>query len=147
MTPLIHSILNVVRVQSVWFLENILGIETIIRGEILIHDEYYRMGVTFGCSGLKQFYQFSAIILLFYGPWKHKIWFWLMGLFILHLVNLTRIISLFLVAIYKLNWFDPIHDWFFRPLFYLVMFLLWVWWIEKFASKKDLIAEEKPNND
>lgn len=135
MTPTIHHLLNIVRFQSSWFITHVIGFETVIRGEILIYDEYYRMGVTLGCSGLKQFYQFTAIILLYYGPWRHKVWFWIMGITILHLTNLFRIISLFIISIYKLAWFDTLHDWFFRPLFYVVMFLLWVWWNEKFASK------------
>jgi len=136
MTPAIHFMLKIVRSQSAWILTNIFGYETIIRGELIVHDEYYRMGITFGCSGLKQFYQMTGIIVFFYGSWKRKIWFWGLSMFIMHLVNLIRIVSLFLISIYRLNWFDPIHDWVFRPLFYVVMFLLWVWWIEKLAKPK-----------
>jgi hypothetical protein len=32
------------------------------------------------------------------------------------------------------NWpqhWDFSHDYLFRPFFYLVIFLLWVWWVEK----------------
>lgn len=142
MSPAIYGMLKIIREQSAWILTHILGYETIIRGELLVHDDYYRLGVTFGCSGLKQFYQFTAIIIFFYGSWKRKIWFWALSLLILHFVNITRIISLFLVSIYRLNWFDPIHDWFFRPLFYVVMFLLWVWWVEKLAVKN--LHEQQP---
>ena len=26
------------------------------------------------------------------------------------------------------------HDWILRPFFYVVIFLLWVWWVEKFGG-------------
>ncbi|MFC2114186.1 exosortase/archaeosortase family protein, partial [Bacteroidota bacterium] len=95
-----------VRLQSAWVLNHILGIETVIKGEYFHFSEYSRMGVTFGCSGLKQFYQFIGIILFFYGPWKKKLWFIPLGLLAIHIVNLFRIIFLSIIVIHKLEWFD-----------------------------------------
>jgi len=124
-----------VRIQSAWFLNNILKINTEIDGQLFIFSPYSRMGVTPGCSGLKQFYQYFGIIALFYGTWKKKLWFIPLGLITIHLINLFRIIFLAVIVIYKLEWFNVMHDWVVRPLFYIAMFLFWVWWVEKIAKR------------
>lgn len=131
-----HFTLNHLRLQSVWLLNHWFGTEAVIKGEFIYFSDYSKMGVTWGCSALKQFYQFTGIILLFYGPWKHKLWYIPMGIVVLYIVNLIRITGLSFIVIYKLEWFNPIHDWVVRPFFYVVMFFLWVWWIEKWAKKK-----------
>lgn len=124
-----------VRVQTSWFLNNILQIHTEVRGETFIFSEYSRMGVTPGCSGLKQFYQFFGIIAFTYGAWKKKLWFIPLGLLTIHAINLFRIIFLAVIVIYKLEWFNFMHDWIVRPIFYVAMFLFWVWWVEKIAKR------------
>jgi exosortase/archaeosortase family protein len=135
LSPVHQWLTEQVRVQSAWFLNNILGVETKVEGSLFIFSEYSRMGVTPGCSGLKQFYQFVGIIVFFYGSWKKKVWFIPIGLLTIHLINLFRIIFLGIIVIYKLEWFDFIHDWIVRPMFYVAMFLFWVWWVEKIAKR------------
>ncbi|GAB4319021.1 MAG: hypothetical protein Kow00127_11150 [Bacteroidales bacterium] len=95
--------------------------------------------VNLSCSGLKQFYQWFFLMILYPGPWKHKAWFIPFGLLIIHLVNVMRIIGMILVTIHLSEYWDFMHDYVMRPFFYVVMFLLWVWWNEKFylKSKQD----------
>lgn len=93
------------------------------------------VSVNLSCSGLKQFYQFGVLILLYPGPWKHKLWFIPMGLFIIHLVNIFRIVGMNYVTLHFDKHWDFVHDYVFRPFFYVVMFFLWVWWNEKFYHK------------
>jgi exosortase/archaeosortase family protein len=100
------------------------------------------VSVHHSCSGLKQFYQWIVLMLLYPGPWKHKAWFIPLGLVIIHFVNLFRIVGMTFVTIhYAENW-DFIHNYVMRPFFYVVMFALWVWWNEKFYHK----AEIKPTS-
>jgi len=88
--------------------------------------------VSWGCSGLKQFYQWIFLILLFPGPWKHKLWYIPFGLGIIFLVNVLRIYSLLIVEMYDPSYVHFVHDDIVRPFFYVVMFGLWVLWNEKF---------------
>ncbi len=92
--------------------------------------------VNASCSGLKQFYQWVILMLLYPGPWKHKAWFIPLGLLIIHVVNIFRIVSMTFVTInYSQHW-NFIHDYIMRPFFYVVMFALWVWWNERFYHRK-----------
>ncbi|MBN2173598.1 MAG: exosortase/archaeosortase family protein [Bacteroidales bacterium] len=98
--------------------------------------------VNSSCSGLKQFYQWVFLMLLFPGPWKHKAWFIPLGIVIIHIVNIFRIVGMTYVTINLPHQWDYIHDWIMRPFFYIVMFLLWVWWNEKFHLKARKVKAE-----
>jgi len=54
---------------------------------------------------------------------------------IIHLVNVFRISGLSILLLYFPKHWQFTHDYIFRPFFYVVMFLLWVWWVEKFRNK------------
>jgi len=90
------------------------------------------VAVNSSCSGLKQFYQWFFLMILFPGPWKQKIWFIPLGLVIIHIVNVFRIVTMVFVTMNIAEYWDFVHDWIVRPFFYVVMFMLWVWWNEKY---------------
>jgi len=75
-------------------------------------------------------------MLLYPGPWKHKLWFIPVGVFIVHLTNLFRIIGLSVVLINYSDYWKFSHDNLFRPFFYVVIFIMWVIWVEYFYKKK-----------
>lgn len=87
------------------------------------------------CSGLKQFYQIVVLFVLFPGPWRHKLWFIPMSILIMHFVNILRIVILSIMVLWKPDYWDFTHDWILRPGFYVVIFGLWVVWVEKFRKK------------
>jgi exosortase/archaeosortase family protein len=120
--------------QSTWFIENILPI-SITKGEtrMICFDNGGFIGINHGCSGLKQILQFTLLFLIFPGPWKKKLWFIPLGIVIVHLTNLFRIIGLSIITVNIPQYWDFSHDYLFRPFFYVVIFLLWVWWVEKLS--------------
>lgn len=143
-----------VYVESRWVLE-FLGVKVtpfdqLFIGEGLRSNVFYHaenngyVSVNSSCSGLKQFYQWFFLMVLFPGPWKHKLWFIPSGLIIIHIVNVFRILTMVFVTIYLADYWDFIHDWILRPFFYVVMFLLWVWWNEKFYLKSRFHRKKNP---
>lgn len=136
---------GIVYEQSKWFFET-TGMNVIAFEELKIfnrtHDNVFFCPATNGyvyvnlsCSGLKQFYQWFFLMILFPGPWKHKAWFIPLGLIIIHIVNVFRIIGMVVVTMNIPEHWDFMHDYVMRPFFYVVMFLLWVWWNEKIHLK------------
>lgn len=125
--------------QSIWFVQNILGIKLSIAQEsnamYFTNDSY--MFINRSCSGLKQIMQFVILMMVFPGPWKRKLWFIPLGVFIVHLTNLFRIIGLSVVLVTTPTHWSFSHDYIFRPLFYLVIFLMWVWWVDKVSKKNN----------
>jgi len=136
-------VLDVFNVNVTYFDQ--LTIDGATRGNVIYYAENNGyVSVNSSCSGFKQFYQWIFLMLIFPGPWKQKIWFIPMGLLIVHIVNIFRIVGMTYVTINIPEHWDYIHDWIMRPFFYIVMFLLWVWWNEKFHLKnKKRKAESK----
>jgi exosortase/archaeosortase family protein len=136
---------GVVYRSSDWVL-TFLNVNVTAFDEIKIHNQlhynvfYYAPNngfvyVNLSCSGLKQFYQWFFLMLLYPGPWRHKLWFFPLGLIIIHIVNIFRIVGMVFVTINLPQHWDFIHDYVMRPFFYVVMFALWVWWNEQFYLK------------
>jgi exosortase family protein XrtF len=109
------------------------------------YDEIYRTmgidgsnGVWIGdsCNGLTLFAIFSIFIIAYPGPWKKKLWFIPMGILIVHVMNVIRIAALALIAYHKQEWLDFNHTYTFTFIVYFVIFLLWMWWVNKFASSQ-----------
>jgi hypothetical protein len=59
-----------------------------------------------------------------------------MGMFSMFLVNVLRIVGLSFAMIYWPAQWDFIHLWILRPFYYVVIFILWVVWVEKFGGMK-----------
>jgi len=138
-------------VASVWVLDvfnvNVTSFDELAIAEKVRYNVIYYaenngyVYVNRSCSGLKQFYQWFFLILLYPGPWKHKLWFFPLGLLIIHMVNIFRIVSMTFVTMTIPQHWDFMHDYVLRPFFYVVMFFLWVWWNEKFYLKSKLIKQ------
>lgn len=120
--------------QSVWLVDNILRIPITTEYRTLLFENTGFITINHGCSGLKQILQFLLLMLVFPGPWKHKAWFIPMGILLVHFTNLFRITGLAVITITIPEHWDFAHDNVFRPFFYVVIFSLWVWWVEKFRK-------------
>ena len=121
--------------QSVWFIDHVLKIPVTTDESRTIHFEKNGfITISEGCSGLKPILQFVLLMLIFPGPWKHKAWFIPMGIVIVHLTNLFRITGLAVITVTIPQYWEFAHDYLFRPFFYVVIFFLWVWWVEKFRK-------------
>lgn len=121
--------------QSLWLNRNIIGLDiTTAPGNTMIFSNNTSMFINGSCSGLKLMFQVTILFLLFPGPWKHKLWFIPLGWVLMHLSNLLRMVTLSLVSLWNVEYWDFSHDWVMRPFFYLVIFAMWVWWVEKFRK-------------
>lgn len=118
--------------------KQIFGLDVDINAaeRILIFKNDAFIQINKSCSGLKQFYQITVLFILFPGPWKHKLWYIPMSLFVMHFTNLFRIIFLSLAIIWKPMYWDFMHTWVMRPFFYVVIFVLWLIWVERFNKKR-----------
>lgn len=108
---------------------------------IRINDTFYLVGgsqlrVTAGCGGVKQMVQFAAVIGFARGKWNFKLCFISMGIILIHNVNILRVSLLCCVSVTFPQYWDFFHDMFFRSVFYVVIFLLWICWVEKFSQRK-----------
>ncbi|WP_240731659.1 exosortase X [Hymenobacter radiodurans] len=87
------------------------------------------------CDGLVLYALFAGFVLAFPGPIRHKIWFIPMGLILIYSINILRIAALCLNHLYWHQTVDFNHHYTFTFLVYGFIFLLWIWWATRLATK------------
>jgi exosortase/archaeosortase family protein len=122
--------------QSLWVVQNIMGIQVKSIANAIYCENGAGIAVVESCSGVKQILQFALLMLIIPGPWKHKLWYIPLGMFIVHLTNILRISLLVVVAKHSPANIEYYHDNWLRIMFYVVIFLLWLLWVEKIAGRK-----------
>ena len=77
---------------------------------------------------------FIGTILLFTGSWKSKLWFIPIGIFLIVLINITRLVFLcYTFAHFPRPYFDINHSLVYVVITYTLVFLMIVFWMRKFA--------------
>jgi len=142
---------NLVYSQSCWVLDHILRVDiTTVTSQRLIaavdrDGGWARVIIAPECASLKQWMHWLFLMMLFPGPWKHKLWYIPVGLVIVEWTNVVRICGIMLMQIQwpnihihllgsDINTFHLAHDYVFKLFFYLIIFLMWVLWVEKFYN-------------
>lgn len=90
--------------------------------------------IVWGCTGLKQSFIWIIIMLVARGQWKHKLWFIPLGLACAYLFNILRITLIAIAIEHHPEWFDFLHEYLFKYLFYFMLFCLWLWWTHRIAK-------------
>ncbi|HPT14087.1 MAG TPA: archaeosortase/exosortase family protein [Bacteroidales bacterium] len=123
---------------SAWIDAHILGMDVTLYFKNIIHFNVNNRGIEINesCSGFKQMYQVVILFLLFPGPWRHKLWYIPMGMASMFVINIIRVVLLSVTMVYWPQHWDFIHLWVLRPFYYLVIFILWVIWVEKFGGMR-----------
>jgi exosortase family protein XrtF len=89
--------------------------------------------VSEGCNGVSVMITFFASIISFKGAIKSKIQFLTVGLLGVFLLNVMRVSTLFYVALNHHEWFSFFHEYAFTALIYSLVFLLFIFWVNKFG--------------
>ena len=91
--------------------------------------------IVWGCTGLKQSFIWLVIMLAARGSWARKLAYLPVGWIFAYAFNIFRI---FMVAILTKNhpeWFELLHTYLFKYLFYGFFFLLWLIYDERLATR------------
>lgn len=102
--------------------------------------------IVWSCTPLKQ--MFIWVCLMASTPWifsperskareiAARAGWTLLGLVGIYLVNIARISAIVAIIQVHPDWFEILHTYIFKYLFYAVMFLLWIGYVEKVRSRK-----------
>ncbi len=144
--------------QSCWVLDHVFRIDiTTVKAHRLIaainrDGGWASVIIAPECASLKQWLHWFFLMVIFPGPWKHKLWYIPAGLVIIEWTNVIRICGVLLMQIWwpniniriggaDINTFQLAHDYIFKVFFYFVIFLMWVLWVEKFHNKATTKSE------
>lgn len=123
-------------------LSNTLGYDT----QVLKHPDEPSMKVIFrgkylariieGCNGISVIILFVAFIVAFAEKWKPTLVFIFAGSALIYAVNLIRIVLLY-VGMYHYPWRQELlHSTLFPFVIYSMVFLLWMFWVNRYAKLK-----------
>lgn len=102
----------------------------------LIINNKYVARVIEGCNSLSIIILFVSFVIAFAGKWKATLLYLLAGSVLIYAVNLVRIVVLS-IGLYHYPWRREILHTVIFPLFiYGLVFLLWMFWVNRFANKK-----------
>ncbi|HET9502958.1 MAG TPA: archaeosortase/exosortase family protein [Hymenobacter sp.] len=87
------------------------------------------------CNGLVLYALFGGFVLAFPGPWRRKLWFVPLGLFLIYALNVLRIMALCLNNYYSHQTVDFNHHYTFTAIVYASIFGLWMWWATRLATR------------
>lgn len=100
---------------------------------LVVYNNSPVLSVYEGCNGVNTIIIFISFLIAFGPLTKKLLWFIPLGVVLIHLTNLARITLLFYVARYQPDYMYFTHKYLFTAILYAVIFLLWVWWVNKFA--------------
>lgn len=108
---------------------NWFGQHTTAAGTVITSGQH-SIQIARGCDAIEPLALFVAMVMAFPGSIRRKIPGIVLGAFILVSVNLIRIVSLFLTAVYFPGAFEMMHLEVWQSTFVLLTIVLWALWIQ-----------------
>lgn len=122
-----------------------LGYEIFVFDRVVAVGEHPGIKIVNGCNGISAIGLFLGFIIAYPGNWKDKISFTIVGIGVIYLVNIARIVVLAITQARWPDFFKITHDYSTTAIFYLVIFVLWMIWVN--YSDGLLKAQKTPVTD
>ena len=109
-----------------------IGQGTQMQGTV-IRSPRFAVNIKNGCNGVEAMIIYFAAVLAFPAPWRSKASGLLFGFLAIQLVNLLRVVALFLTGVYLPKLFDSSHTVIWQTVVILAGVLLWIVWANRLA--------------
>ncbi|SMO47074.1 exosortase X [Gracilimonas mengyeensis] len=106
-----------------------LGFDAYTVNRIIGIGESPGIKIVDGCNGIAAMGLFIGFILAYPGDWKKRAAYVVVGVGVIYLVNIVRIMILAVTQLYWPTFFDFTHDYSTTAIFYIVIFILWMIWV------------------
>lgn len=119
---------------------NLIGQNITMRGTI-IENPRFAVNIRNGCNGVETMLIFISAVLAFPAAWKARGIGLVLGVLAIQVVNLLRVVALFLTGAYFPRLFDASHTVIWQTVVILFGVLLWIYWASRFATRPGQPAE------
>lgn len=113
---------------------NVLGYGVDVSGD-LIYSSEFSVSVKKGCDAAEPMAIFIAGIIAFPALVRNKLTGLLLGLSVLFLLNIGRIISLYMLGVHAPGFFETMHLAVWQVVFIMVAILLWYLWLRHVVNR------------
>ncbi|HYO11655.1 MAG TPA: exosortase H [Thermoanaerobaculia bacterium] len=114
---------------------DLIGQDVTMQGTI-IRSPRFAVNIRNGCNGVEAMLIFLAAVLAFPAPWRSRIAGLVLGILAIQVVNLIRVVALFLTGAYFPKIFDTSHTVIWQTVVILFGVLLWIFWANRFAAPR-----------
>src|SRR5436305_1539405 len=112
---------------------NVLGQKVTMTGTV-IRSPRFAVNIRNGCNGVEAMLIFLAAVLAFPASWKSRLAGLGLGIAAIQVVNLIRVVVLFLTGVYFPKIFDTSHTVIWQTIVILFGVMLWIFWANRFAA-------------
>ena len=112
---------------------NVLGQRVTMAGTV-IRSPRFAVNIRNGCNGVEAMLIFLAAVLAFPASWKSRLTGLGLGIVAIQVVNLIRVVVLFLTGVYFPRIFDTSHTVIWQTIVILFGVMLWIFWANRFAA-------------
>lgn len=112
---------------------NVIGQNIEKDGTILRNDEF-AVNIRNGCNGVETMIIFLAAVMAFPASWAARLAGLVLGILAIQVINLIRVVALFLTGVYFPDFFDSSHTVVWQTVVILFGVFLWIFWANRFAA-------------
>ncbi len=109
---------------------NLIGQDVTRQGTVIRNDRF-AVNIENGCNGVETLLIFLAAVLAFPASWRWRLIGLAVGTVAIQLVNLVRVVALFLTGSYLPDLFDTSHTVIWQTLVILSGVVLWILWANR----------------
>jgi len=117
--------------QAAWILK-ILGLKVHASG-ITISGEGFSVKILANCNAIFEIMLFLSAVIAFPALLKEKLFGGALGTFFIYLLNLLRVVLLFLVGVYSPQFFEGTHVYVGQSIFIVMVAIFWLFWAGKWV--------------
>jgi exosortase H (IPTLxxWG-CTERM-specific) len=100
-----------------------------------VYGKNFAVDIENGCNGIEAMIIFLSATLSFPASWKARLAGLAIGTVGIQIVNLIRVVALFLTGVYFPSFFDSSHTVVWQTVVILFAVLLWIFWAQRFALR------------
>jgi exosortase H (IPTLxxWG-CTERM-specific) len=115
---------------------NLLGQHVAMRGTI-IQGPRFAVNIRNGCNGVEAMLIFLSAVLAFPAPWRWRLGGLALGGIAIQVINLVRVVSLYLTGVYFPRIFEASHTVIWQSVVILFGVLLWVLWANRLPVRDE----------
>ena len=119
---------------SGWLLD-VIGQDVTMHGTQIVSSRF-AVDIKNGCNGLETVVVFGSAVLAFPAAWRPKLLGLLGGVAAIQLINLVRVVALFLTGAYFPSFFDSSHTVVWQSIVVACGVLLFLVWAARFAAPR-----------
>jgi len=109
-----------------------------------IESDALTLNVKTGCDGLEAMAMFSSGVIAYTASLAHKFRGLIYGIAFLFILNIIRILHLYVTGVYMPKYFEFFHQNFWQIVFIFLSIVLWAFWINRIKTTDSPITDVEP---